>query len=178
MTEEHGPLQNPITGGMSLEPLGSPPARALTPPHTHTHTDESHTGKQIHTLTGCVCLYTPRLCDPAEMSTKTDNPTIIHAVPSTVNNSIWALFNHVPVKCHMGEIWCRLLFQMGSRFIHSLLYSQVQFSFFSNSDVHDCWMIVLYMLYDINKVLKNDGIILKYIYSSTVLKCSFYLNVQ
>lgn len=177
MTEEHGPLQNPITGGMSLEPLGSPPVRALTP-HTHTHTDESHAGKQIHTLTGCVCLYTPRLCDPAEMSTKTDNPTIIHAVPSTVNNSIWALFNHVSVKCHMGEISCRLLFQMGSRLIRSLLYSQVQFSFFSNSDIHDCWMIVLYMLYDINKVLRNDGIILKYIYSSTVLKCSFYLNVQ
>lgn len=63
---------------------------------TLTHTEESHTQADKYTFWLAVCLYTPHLCDPSEMSPKTDNPTVIQTVPSTVNNSIWALLNQCP----------------------------------------------------------------------------------
>lgn len=101
-------------------------ASSLWCPPTYTHT-YTHTGKHVHTLTGRVCLYTPHLCDPAEMSPKTDNPTVIQTVPSRVNNSIRALLNQHPSNATRDQSPLCSFLQTGSHLTHRLLYAHFTF---------------------------------------------------
>ena len=89
-----------------------PPASALTP-HSHRQTDP-------HPDWPC-CVYTHiGLCEPNEMSPKTVNPAIIQTAspppPSSVNNSIWALFSQRP----SNATWERSPGSSFSRWDHTL----------------------------------------------------------
>lgn len=92
------------------------------------HPDESYSFAHWQTYQHYDC-HTPHLCDPSEMSPKPDSLTVIWTVLSSVNNNIAALLSQYPSNAtwEKSSFWC--FFQMGSQFIHSLLYSEFHFEF-------------------------------------------------